>query len=705
MADADTSPERIPITCTLDCGSRCELVACVQDGRLLRIDTPTGRPDTVERPRLIPCARGRGHRRLNAVSERLTHPLRCVGPKGLGQFEVVSWEEALDEVAQKLTEVREQYGTEAVLAGFGAGSTTGRGFSGATAGQRFFSYWGPVTGLVGGMSNHCANVAAAWMLGGRIPASDRATLLHSRLILIWGMNPAENHMGPNTEHFIAEARDLGARVILIDPRYSDSAVLADEWIPIVPSTDAALVAAMAYVMETEDLVDQDFMASHTIGYPIYRRYLLGQDGGVVKTPEWAERITQVPAKTTRRLAREYATVKPAALLPGWGPQRTLYGEQPARAFITLACMSGNVGLLGGALASTGGRKNIVPVGELPFGPFVTSARGLPKPAFASAILEDRLDPPIKMAYIVASNIINRTPNTLANAAALKQIDFVVVNEQFLTPTARCADLVLPICTDLERTDLVTSDGHDSHLFYSPQILAPPGEARTDYWVFAQLAERLGFGQEYTGGRNQEEWVELLMKGEGLDERALRDEGIMRIDGKPRVALAEFREDPRRHPLNTPSGLIEIASPQAEAYGLPVIPAYVAEDIGETEAYPLRLLTPHHKFRSNSCVRANPWLQRLEPHVAWMNPGDARARGIAHGDSVVVRSRFGAVVMPAKVTERIMPGVVCVYQGTWYQPGADGLDVGGCANVLTGSRLTPTGGPATHSERVEMRRVG
>jgi anaerobic dimethyl sulfoxide reductase subunit A len=695
------SVQTIPFTCTFDCGSRCELVAHVRDGNVVRVDTPPGRPDTFDRPRLIPCARGRSQGRARSAPERLLYPLRRTGPRGAGQFRRITWQEALDEIAEQLRNVEERYGTEAVLHASGAGSQSGRGFSGAAASHRFFAHWGPVTAVSGNMSNHCASIAARWMLGGLISGSDRATLCDSRLIILWGNNPAETHMGPNTAHFIAQARDRGARVILIDPRYTDSGVLADQWIPIRPGTDAALAAALAYVLEAEGLVHRAFMASHTAGYEPYRRYLLGEEDGVPKTPGWAARRTGIPADTIHQLACDYGSIKPAALLPGWAAQRTLYGEQIARALIAIACMSGNVGIRGGGMASLGVRFGNLPVGSLPRGPHVP-ARYLRTGTWATDILQGQLLPPAKAAYIVASNLINRSPDTRANARALAQLDFVAVNEPFLTPTARCADIVLPICTDLERSDLVTSWGHDGHLFYSQQAVAPTGEARTDFWVFAQLAERLGFGDAYTGGKSAAEWIAHFLDARRLDVESLLRDGSMREDGKPRVALADFRADPIAHPLRTPSGKIEISCPQAETYGLPAIPSYVEiEDDGGQ--YPLQLITPHHKFRSNSCLHAVPWLQRLEPHAVWLNPQDAEVRDIAHGDHVEVSSARGTIRLRAKVTERIMPGVVCVYQGTWYRPGSDGIDEGGCANVLTEQRESPTGGCATHSTWVAVRR--
>ena len=200
--------------------------------------------------------------------------------------------------------------------------------------------------------------------------------------------------------------------------------------------------------------------------------------------------------------------------------------------------------------------------------------------------------------------------------------------------------------------------------------------------------------------SETEWLEGFLDAPRLDTESLEREGIMRADGEPRVALADFCADPAAHALSTPSGKIEISNSRAEDCGLPAIPSYV-EIPGKEGA--LQLITPHYKFRSNSCLAAVSWLQRLETHAVWINPRDARERGLADGDMAEVYNVRGTVRLPAKVTERIMPGVVCVYQGAWFRPGPDGVDVGGCANVLTEQRETPSGGYATHSTWVEVRR--
>jgi anaerobic dimethyl sulfoxide reductase subunit A len=295
---------------------------------------------------------------------------------------------------------------------------------------------------------------------------------------MWGWNPAEMRDGTNSDYFIRLAREAGAHIVCIDPRYSLSATaLADEWIPIRPGTDAAMMSAMAYVMLTEGLYDEDFVRTHCVGFdatqmPVeeaesYSEYILGMRDGVPKTPEWAQAITAVPAHKIARIAREYATIKPAVLYQGYGMQRRAYGEQVVRAGCVLAAITGNVGIPGGWASGLGLQApdggalwTVFPTGENPVKAQIpvflwseACVRGKEMTTADGVRGAEQLDNDIKLIYAVATNClinqhsdINRSAEILADPS---KVEFIAVQDNFLTPTAQFADLVLPACTQFE----------------------------------------------------------------------------------------------------------------------------------------------------------------------------------------------------------------------------------------------------------------
>ncbi|MEN6478705.1 MAG: molybdopterin-dependent oxidoreductase [Anaerolineales bacterium] len=687
----------LPFTCTLDCGSRCELAGCVVDGHLMRLDTPPG-PDELNAPRLIPCARGRAQRRWLTAGNRVGTPWL----RDRGVLKRAAWSTALDYAAAELERVRTTYGAPAILFASGAGGGGGRGFSGAYASERLFSYWDRVTHTTGNLSHHCASWVEQLMLGRSVPGSDRLTLLDAQMVVLWGNNPADTHMGAHTEHYLRVARDRGTLVILIDPRLSDSGALADVWLPVRPGTDVALVAALVFLLESWDAVDRTFLERCTAGYELYRDDVLGLTDGVPKTPAWASTITGLPAERIEWLARQLVERKPATLLPGWGPQRAQWGEQFHRAMITLACVTGNVGQPGTGLPGVGSGEGGMPLPHLPSGPY-GPARTLHNGSWAQAVLAGDLHPPLKLAFIAASNLVNRSSDTNACLRALDTVETTIVLDPFLTPTAQLADVVLPINTDLERADIISAWGSADGPFDAQQVTTSPDEAQTDYWVCAELAQRLGIGEAYTGGRTAAQWLAEFREIPAL--AGLQERAVLNRKRTPRVALADYCADPLAHPLPTASGRIELASYAALEAGLPLVASFVPWDLDDDGAgYPLHLLTPHHKLRANSCHAGNPWLRQIDQQALWIHPANAAARGIADGDRVAVRSPQGVLHVSAYVTERIMPGVVCLPQGAWFAPDTTGIDQAGSANVLTSLDVSPSGGPTTHSVRVEVSRV-
>jgi len=456
---------------------------------------------------------------------------------------------------------------------------------------------------------------------------------------------------------------------------------------------------------------------------------------VPKTPQWAEGITGVPSHVTRKLAREFALTKPAALMAGIAAGRTAYGEQYHRAAITLAAMTGNVGVSGGSAA---GRVWSI------HGPLYRLGPGMPVPPnpvdadvpppkdkllsrnfyvygmgsinvfkLTDAILQggpgDKANP-YKMLYLSNCNIVNQWPNTTKTIRALDELEFVVVEEQFMTATARYADIVLPTTTMFERRD-ITIGVTPPFLGYRNKAIEALPEAKSQLEIANELAVRLGV-QDYND-KSDEGWIRQIVEGSDVtDYDGFKEKAIFKIEHpQPYVAFAKEIRDPSQHPFPTPSGKIEIYSQQIAELGnpnLPPIPKYLEtwEGLKDplTSKYPLQLITTHTKRRAHSQFETLPWLRELEDHAISIARVDAEARGIAMGDLVRVFNDRGQMTIPARVTERIMPGVVDVPQGAWYAPNESGLDTGGCANVLTKDEPSPAGALPSNTALVEVEKT-
>ncbi|MFO7892719.1 MAG: DMSO/selenate family reductase complex A subunit [Longimicrobiales bacterium] len=756
-----------------NCGGRCLLKAHIRDGVIVRLETDD-RPDRVADPQLRACTRGRAYLRRQYHPDRLKHPLRRVGERGAGEFEQISWAEALELLAGEIRRVKETYGNGALFVPYGTGGygqTTG-----SQTARRLLNLYGGCLGIWNSYSWAAINVATPTVYGTVVTGNQRQDWLNARYILMWGWNPSEMRDGTNSEWFIKLARERGARVVCIDPRLSMSAAaLADEWVPIRPGTDAAMMSAMAYVMVTEGLHDADFVRTHCQGFDAdgmppghegaesWSDYLLGTRDGVPKTPEWAEAITGVPRETIARLAREYAGTKPGILYQGYGMQRRAYGEQVVRAGCSLAALTGNVGVPGGwagglALQAADGGPfwNVFPTGENPVGAAIpvflwTEAvlRGTELGAADGVLFQDaggegsesageavagrladdgrRLETDIKLIWAVASNaLINQHANINRTAEILRdesRVEFIAVQDNFLTPTARFADLVLPACTQFETWGLEDGWKYGDEVILMPPLVEPLGESKSDYRICAEVAERLGIGDAYTGGRDERGWVEWALDRyretrfpdvPSLDEMEASNVGVWtRPVTDPAVAFAEFRRDPEANPLPTASGKVEIFSAALHAIGepetIPAVPKYIREwesPFGpEAGDYPLQAIGHHTMARVHSTHANNDWLAEAFPQRVFMNEIDARARGIRDGDEVRVFNARGATVLPCRLTRRIMPGVVDIPQGAWWEPGPDGEDRGGSVNVLTSERWTPlAAGTAQHTIMVEVEKA-
>lgn len=769
--------QKIRVGCPAhNCGGRCLLNAHIVDGKIVRLDTDD-RPDTIAAPQLRACARGRAYLRRQYHPDRLLYPLKRAGKRGEGKFVRISWDEALGEVSSQMVRIKSEYGNDALFVPYGTGSYNQ--LNGSHVARRLMNLFGGCLGIYNSYSWGATNIATPTVYGTLVTGNQRQDWLNSRYIIMWGWNPAEMRDGTNSDYFIKLARDAegrGARVVCIDPRHSlSAAALADEWIPIRPGTDAAMMSAMAYVMLTENLHDADFVRTHCVGFdasqmPVdgaesYSDYLLGARDGIPKTPEWAEAITAVPAATIARIAREYATSKPAALVQGYGMQRRAYGEQVVRAGCVLAAISGNVGISGGWASGLGLQADdggphwtVFPLGENPVRAsipvFLWTEACLRAQALTSAegvLGVPRLQNNIKLIYAVATNcLINQHADVNRSAEILRdesKVEFIVVQDNFLTPTGMFADIILPACTQFETWGVEDGWKYGDEVILQPKLVEPPGESKSDYRICADLAERLGIAEAFTEGRDEKDWVEWCLdvfRSTRFPELPTLDEFIEKNLGaysnpvtNPKIAFADFRADPLKYPLNTPSGKIEIFSKQLHDMGnpneIPAVPKYIrewehpfrAERQSKPASMPARPSTTppsaggsaqgeytlqaigHHTLaRVHSTHANNDWLQEAFPQRIFINPIDAAARDIHDGDLVRVWNGLGEMVIQARVTPRIMPGVVDIPQGAWWKPDANGVDHGGCINVLTSHKWTPLAfATAQQTIWVEMEKVG
>jgi Tat-targeted selenate reductase subunit YnfE len=753
--------------CSVNCGSRCALRLHVRDNEVTWVETDNTGHDIYGDHQVRACLRGRSIRRRINHPERLNYPMKRVGLRGEGKFERISWDEALDTITKSLKGTVEKYGNEAVYINYTSGIVGGN----ITRSSPYASLVARLMNSYGGFLSHygtysTAQIACAMPYTyGSNDGNSTSDIENSKLVVLFGNNPAETRMsGGGITYYLEQARERSnARMIVIDPRYTDTAAgREDEWVPIRPGTDAALVAGIAHVLISENLVDQSFLDKYCVGYDEktlpegapanghYKAYILGQgDDGVEKSPRWASAITGIPVDKIIKLAREIGSAKPAYIAQGWGPQRQANGELTSRAIAMLPILTGNVGINGG---NSGARESTytITIERMPVlvNPVKTQiscfswtdaiARGPEMTAKRDGVRgKDKLDVPIKFIWNYAGNTIinqhsdiNKTHDILQDDS---QCEMIVVIENFMTSSAKYADILLPDLMTVEQEDIIPNDyaGNMGYLIFIQPATTPKFERKPIYWITSEVARRLGpdIYQKFTEGRTQEEWLKylyakMLEQDPALPSyEALREMGIYkRKDPNGHfVAYKEFRADPDANPLKTPSGKIEVYSSKlAEIAGswelekdetISPLPVYASTfdgwDAPERSSYPLQLFGFHYKARTHSSYGNIDILKAACRQEVWMNPIDAQKRGIANGDMVRVFNGRGELRIPAKVTPRIMPGVTAMGQGAWHEANmaGDRIDHGSCINTLTSQRPSPLAkGNPQHTNLVEIKKA-
>jgi anaerobic selenocysteine-containing dehydrogenase len=668
-------------TCHHDCPDSCGWEVTVEDGRAVKM---RGRADhPFSQGELCPKV----NRFLDRVysPDRILHPLRRVGAKGEGTFEPISWDDALGEIAQRLHAVIAEHGPEAVLPFSDAGNQSLLSVMGLDG--RFFHHLGAsrlTRAICGPTVGHGVRMTNGSGLG-----LDPLELRHSRLILVWGTNTklTNRHLWPTIE----AARAAGAKVVAIDPIRTVTADAADEFIQPLPGTDIALMLAMMHVLIRDGLVDTEWVAAHTIGFDELAAHVADW------TPARAGSICGLDPDVVERLARDFGTIRPAAI-------RTLIGaehhENGAMFYRTLAVLPALVGAWadrgGGLSRSVGSYQDAVideAALERPDLLAGRSPRTINMSRLGEALTDPSLDPPVAAMLVWNSNPLVVVPNAELTRRGLARDDlFTVVHEQFLTDTARYADVVLPATTQIESTDVVPAWGH-LWLGWNEAAIEPVGESCSNTELFRRLAGAMGLTEPALFDDDETLLAQALGAKVDLDE--LRRVGWLRVpypeDGRPWGAGV----------FPTPSGKVELVSETLAAMGQPALPTFVPPregphgDADLAARYPLQLLTPkHHSRFLNSSYSPLPKHGPAEgaPFVE-LDAGDAEQRGLADGDRARVWNDRASLELPVRVSGRLRPGVVAVPFGWWGTQHDDGRT----ANSLTNDTLTEWGGGVAYSD--------
>ncbi|MFN8533435.1 MAG: molybdopterin-dependent oxidoreductase [Dehalococcoidia bacterium] len=647
--------------------------------------------------------------------------------RGADAFVAVSWSEALDLVANELRRVRGRFGSTAIFGGSYGWASAGRFHSAPAQLHRFLNLGGGFTKSVNSYSSGAGSVILPHVVGSSSLVSRATTWQdiaeHTELVVAFGGMPVKNQQvegGGPSRHTAGEwmrvAQARGVRFVLISPLRDDiqPAVQAN-WIAPRPATDTALMLGIAHTLVAEGLADRDFLRHCCSGYDEFERYLLGRDDGQSKDAAWAGAICDVAPGTIVALARDMAA-KRTLISVAYALQRAEFGEQPVWMGVVLAAMLGQLGLPGGGFAyplgafaddgapPTAARLPGLPQGKNPVSDFIPVARIAdmllnPGEPFDYDGFQLRY-PDIRLVYWAGGNPFHHHQDLNRLRRAFARPDTIVVHEPVWTATARHADIVLPATMTVERNDL--AQGQDDPMLVAMHRVAPPfAAARDDYEVLADLAERLGYREQFTENRSADDWLRHLY---GQLERSLHDRGFdapsfdefwqageLALPRRPRTtsSLAAFRSDPVGSPLATPTGKVEIFSTTVAAFGYddcPGHPAWLepAEWLGGERAsrFPLQLVANQPVTRLHSQLdfgRTSTSAKVAGREPIRLRRDEAAARGIAAGDVVRVFNDRGAFLAAAILSDDLRPGVVQIATGAWFDPDDPATEIAMCVH--------------------------
>ena len=685
MESSTPSPaaaHRVLGACPHDCPDTCGLVTTVQDGVAVKLQGNPDHPHTAG----VLCTKVSRYLERNSHADRLTVPLRRVGAKGEGRFEPVSWDEALDDIAARLKALPDP----ASIQPYSYAGTMGL-VQGESMDRRFFHRLGASL-LERTICSSAGGEGLVQTLGAKVGMRVQH-FAESKLILIWG----SNSIGSNL-HFwrhVQTARRAGAKVVCIDPRRTETADKCDQHLALLPGTDAALALGLMHELIVHDWLDHDYIERYTLGWDALRERALQWP------PSRAAQVCGLEEAQIVSLARDYGNAGPAAIRLNYGMQRARGGGNAARA---VCCLPALVGAwrhrAGGLLLSASGH---FPVDRAALQrPDLLAGR---RPRLVNMSLIGRAlagdaealsnGPPIRALVVYNSNPVAVAPESASVAAGFAREDlFTVVLEQFQTDTADYADYLLPATTQIEHHDIHTSYGHTDVLLNRPAV-APRGQARSNTWVFRELARRMGFDEPCFSDTDESLCDQAFADG-AIDKAQLHAQGFTSVQ----LPDAPFAEGG----FPTPSGRCEFFSERLVRQGLDGLPDYLPnhEPAGASADYPLAMLSPPARNFLNSTFVNVASLRSMEGEpLLEIHPADAEARRIASGDMVRVFNGRGEHRCRAEISRRARLGVVHGLGIWWRKFSADGRNV----NELTSQKLTDLGhGPTFYDCAVQVERA-
>lgn len=639
--------------CPLNCWDSCGFHVTVENDRVTKVEGDPSHPITQGKI----CGRGRMLETRTNSTQRLLHPLKKIN----GQFEEISWEQALNEIADKLKTIKETYGSTAVLHSH---DYANNGLL-KNLDQRFFNCYGGVTELYGSLCWGAGIEAQKWDFGDAYSHAPN-DLYNSKNIIIWGRNVARTNM-----HFyekLLEAKKRGAKLFVIDPIFNATAKIADEYISIKPGMDGLLAAGIIKELLRLGLEDRVFIEQFTVGFADVVELLTS-----ISLQEIGE-MTEVPCEVITHLAQMYAD-KPTSTFMGLGLQRYKNGGNTIRLIDALVACSGNIGIAGG-----GANYANLQVGQsFVFDELTLPQRRQKQRQFsimkqAEEVLTAK-NPEIQMIVVTCGNPLTQVPDTQVVEKAFSSVETLVVIDQFMTDTALLADYVLPTTTAFEEEDLYYSSMYHHYVNYGPKLVSAPGEAKSDLWIWAELAKRLGFGADFDFTRKQF----LQMAFHALEKKGVSLETLMEKHTLELPVEAIPWEDRK---FTTPSGKYEFTARFGEeplTLAVPEESKWANPQLAEK--YPYSLLTIH-PMRSNHSQNYHLLGGNVKLKVEAAQ-NIAAQLGLEKGDYVRVWNGRGEVKGYLSILPSAHPNTINIDEGIWKQ-------FGGSVNNLTSSSASDNG---------------